>query len=571
MSAVPLPLVLRKGDHVVTAVYNEKAATLMELEASRFTGDYRECEVCFSPADPTVFAHASTSHLRCCRVSSPTATTATEGSGTSPVVETKVLFEVAMPHVVVDMCFSPRGSYLVTYAQMDPKRTPDGNLSIFAVPSGQLLRRGMQGRWPAMRWTAEEEFVVRPVQGWLHVLDGRFEGQQPQEETEEKQKEESSGERSPTSATASPTAAGAPVTTSSAAISKIDLMLARDKDIDYATSPAEGFPILALFKPFYKNQQGTFFAYRLPHLKEGPLFQLSFGRAESGTILWSRHSGKYIALLVGSESDPSGKSYYGKTTLHLVDVMARGIVDVKLKGEGETVHDCQWCPTSDELMVIHGRMPHNKATLFSKGGVPLMTFGEAPRNFVHWAPNGSAFVLGGSGNLAGDYQFFAYGAAGGDAPAGNVKALPSAQSVAPNAVLPTCTGEFSEKCSFQSWAPDSHNFLCSTVFTRLRMDNKLRFVKNNGASVLLEKYELLYGAHWVALRPPADYPKRPASPRPTGEEAAPKPQVYKPPGGTSRAAAMLRRSDDAGSPQAKQTLPVGAGAVVQKKRKKGKR
>ncbi|KAG5481991.1 hypothetical protein LSCM1_05704 [Leishmania martiniquensis] len=550
MPAELLPMVLRKDDSIVLAVYSEKAASLTELdgEANRYTGDYRECEVAFNPARPTCFAHATTTTLTYTEVVENTA--AAEDDPCRFRFQT--LFSVPMPHVAVHLAFSPKGTYLVAYAAMDPKRTPDGNLSVFETAKGVLLRRGMQARWPAMVWTADEAYVVRPVQGWMHAMNGGLAATASSTVLVEG----TDGDRGEQPDDADQDGAA----TVNGGLSKVDLMLAQDKEIEYATAPAEGRPMLALFKPFYKQRQATFCIYRLPQLRDGPLYQLNFGRAETASLFWSP-SGSYVVLLVKSERDPSGKSYYGTVQLHIIDVMNRSVTDVKLKGEGETVHDCQWSPTSDELLVIHGKMPRNKCTLFNKNGVAQMTFGEAPRNMVAWAPNGSRFVVGGSGNLAGDYQFYARPQL---AQAAGVSAGPTA--TAPVASSAACTGEFNEKCSFQKWAPDSYNFLCSTVFTRLRMDNKIVVTKLNGARVLTKKYPVLYGAHWIAMRAPDKYLPRAASPRATGEEK-PKPQAYRPPGGTSRAAALLRRDPEIAS-QAKPAGPVGATVAVQKKKRR---
>ncbi|KAG5508777.1 hypothetical protein JKF63_05275 [Porcisia hertigi] len=551
MSAGLFPMVLRKDHSLVLAVYKEKAANIAELdgEANIYTGDYRECEVAFNPARPTCFAHATTTTLTYTEVMENTAAAEDDVRRFS----FRTLFSVPMPHVAVNLAFSPKGTHLVTYAMMDQKRTPDGNLSVFETATGRLLRRGMQARWPAMVWTADEAYVVRPVQGWMHVMSGDLTATALCTDLVEGLSNEDSDQ--PTDADQD--GAGAV----NGPLSKVDLMLAQDKDIEYATAPVEGRPLLALFKPFYKQRQATFCIYRLPHLRDGSLYQVQLGRAEAASFLWSP-SGNFVALLVKCERDPSGKSYYGTVKLHIIDVMGRSITDVKLKGEGETVHDCQWSPTSDELLVIHGKMPRNKCTLFNKNGVAQMTFGEAPRNMVSWAPNGSRFVVGGSGNLAGDYQFYArpqMTQVTGSAGAGPNAAVPVVSAVA-------CTGEFNEKCSFQSWAPDSYSFLCSTVFTRLRMDNKIVVTKLNGARVLTQKYPVLYGAHWVAMHPPDKYPSRVVSPRAAGEER-PKPQAYRPPGGTSRAAALLRRDPDS-TQQAKPAGPVGATVAVPKRRRR---
>ncbi|CCW64995.1 unnamed protein product [Phytomonas sp. EM1] len=555
MSHPQLPLVLRKDDHLVVAVYDEDKSTLTELigeSTNYYTGDYRECEVCFNPAEPSMFAHATTTHLRCSYVS-----TSEEGG-----FSTKLLFEQEMPHVVIEMAFSPRGTYLVTYAMMDRKRTPGGNLSVFDVATGACLLRSMQARWPAMVWTMEEEYLVRPMQGWLHVLEGNPSGEAPAEFVNSKPAEASRG--SPTS----PNHGGGVFS----CLSKTDLMLAQDKEIAFSTCPTEGLSMLALFKPFYKQQQATLSLYRLPNLHDGALYQVPFGRSESARILWS-FGGHHIALLVQSECDSSGKSYYGTVTLHLIDVLKRSTTTIRLTGDGETVHDAQWSPTRiDELLVVHGRMPQNRATLYNKSGVKLLSLGEAPRNMAQWAPNAEGFVLGGSGNLAGDYVFYAYPAGSTAKAVSEAGARPSLSASSPS-LAPVCTGEFNEKCSFHSWAPDSHHFLCATLFTRLRMDNKVVLVKKNGARVVTVRYKELYGAHWVQMRPASAHPRRAPSPQGGESEQEAKPRVYCPPGGTSsRAAALLRRPQNSalgsGAAPAATVGPVGATLVEKKKKKK---
>lgn len=536
------PLLLQKDTALVLAVYNEAANSLTELTGEGsgvYKGDYRECSVVFHPIHRNQVAHVSTTTLTLSEIVERQPSTTTSAADGDVFFSMRTLFSVALPHVVVEMAFSPKGTYLATYAMMDAKRTPEGNLSVFEVSTGQLIRRGMQARWPAMKWSAEEAYVVRPVQGRLHVMDGSLANAEAAPSPHSPTLEE--GQASD----AWPLAKK---------MDKLDLMLAQDKEIEFQICPVDGQPILALFKPFYKQRQATFTLYRLPHICDDVLYEVSFGRAESATISWS-HSGNYIALLVKSERDPSGKSYYGTVQLHLIDVGARSITDVRLRGEGgNNIHDCQWSPTRDELLVIHGKMPRNSCTLVNQHGAALVTFGEAPRNMAKWAPNGELFVLGGSGNLAGDYQFYHH------PPVTTAKAASTAATA-------SCTGEINEKCSFQEWAPDSYHFLCSTVYTRLRMDNKIVVTKANGSRLLTQKYPMLYGAHWVTMQPPSASPRRPVSPRPTAEEK-PKSQAYCPPGGPSRAAALLRRDTTGTAPVAKPAGPVGATVVVQKKKRR---
>ncbi|RNF13811.1 translation initiation factor 2A [Trypanosoma cruzi] len=128
-------------------------------------------------------------------------------------------------------------------------------------------------------------------------------------------------------------------------------------------------------------------------------------------------------------------------------------------------------------------------------------------------------------------------------------------------------GEFNEKSSVQMWAPDSHNFFCATIFTRLRIDNKLVFFKKNGEHLLTQKYPMLYGAHWVQTQDTRLYPVRSASPRKETDKSS-KPQPYRPPHASAAAAALLRRPDSSAPMQLKPTVPPGATVVVQKKKRR---
>ncbi|ORC86394.1 translation initiation factor 2A [Trypanosoma theileri] len=532
-----LPIVLRKDDSLVLATFSENQRTLTEVESSRMTGDYRECEVCFNPVEQTAFAHATTTHVRYSQLVQP---------DKSDAWELKLMFEVEEKNVVA-LSFSTLGSVLVTYAMMDGKR-PEGNMAMYDVSTGNLLRRCVQARWPGMVWCSQEQYCVRPVQGFLHVMEGDLR----------------KGE--------------------STVLAKLDLQLPQDKEMELSMSPSN-MPILAMFKPFHKQTQGTLFIYRLPNLLEGPMYQVSFGRAESATLLWSG-SGNHIALLVKCESDKSGKSYYGTVKFFLVDVGGRNLKEIKFPS-GESVHDCQWSPAADHVMVVHGTMPRNKTTLYDKTGVALMTFGEAPRNVILWAPNGRFCVLGGTGNLAGDFVFYDLNPSSSTGKSirnnninnnngvsnqnnlniNNINNNNNRGANASSSAVALMTGEFNEKSSVQMWAPDSHVFLCATIFTRLRIDNKLVFYKNNGEHLLTQKYPILYGAHWVQTQETNLYPLRPASPRKETDKPA-KPQPYRPPHASAAAAALLRRPDSSAPKPAKPAGPPGANIVVTKKKKR---
>lgn len=702
MPSSPLPLLLQKDNSITLAVYDEASNTLTNQtqppeysknipadltkedtdpekrkkeaeEGEFFIGDYTECSIHFNPVAPASFAHVSTSTLYYSTIFRRPAPSSHTGEGNttalSPLASVygiRNLFQYPMPHIVRDMLFSPKGTYLLTYSLMDVKRQGEGNVCIFHVPTGTLCLRVRQGVWPAMRWTADEMYLVRhTLDGQLHVFSGDIQqlseplGSDVQEATNHGGGVSSSPGSLPTSSSSpltteeeaahlagghesqsgsapipSPTLSSASSSSASAApramgktLSCMMLMLSKDKEIEFHCSPSEGFPFLALFKPFEEDRPASFAVFRLPQMREmkDAFLQMSFGRAEAATMMWSP-SGNYIALLVkqatsGAASPPnstassntnrksggwgtsplptsmagntSSGTYYGKLSLRIVDIRKRTVQEVKLKSvlggssassaaaaNLDVVHDCCWRPSvrdgkhhdEDELLVIHGNMPRNRATLVSAAGVPLLTFGEGPRNMAQWSPNGEDILVGGSGNLAGDYQFFSSRSTTATTTTGSEqhhetaspRAMPAKKASSP--ASPTaqtgpgeykCVGELNEKCSMESWAPDSYHILFSTIFTRLRVDNKVVIAKKNGAKRLTQKFKALYGAHWIPVEHVEDgkegptparkgregsglggavracYPTyRAASPRPL-EEEVPKPQVYRPPGAAS--------------------------------------
>lgn len=609
-----------------------------EEKNNPFAGDYTECTIHFNPSEPASFAHPTTTTLFYSKVIRRTSSSSPHLSSSSPsslssLFAIKNIFSFPMPHVIRYMLFSPKGTYLATYSWMDTRRPNKGNLFIFHTETGKLCCRALQAVWPALSWTADEEYLVRYTQGELQVLKGnQLHLSEPSSPSCHDNTSSSSFSLPPAmAATPTPTTMLADVFSSalSPVLSSLPIKIGKEKELEFSCAPSPGFPFLGVFKPFEEGQPAVFFIFRLPQMKEASdaFVHITFGRAEAATIMWSP-SGKYVALLVkqstsaaatplasvGEEkSQQNGKkktcgwgsgvaptslssiaggggrggaggagsnSYYGKLTVSIVDVRRRTVVDVKLKsvlGGGsssataaaaahlDVVHDCCWRPRVvgrgsggcsagaevDELLVIHGNMPRNRATLVNAAdGLPLVSYGEGPRNMIRWSPDGRDLLVGGSGNLAGDYQFYS------DCPDAarafeNDKAFPKPSSPPDQEQQKSrngCIGEINEKCSVERWAPDNYHILFSTIFTRLRVDNKIVIAKKNGVKRLTEKFKALYGAYWV---PPEETeeeeeekkremkkkgdekevyrPYRAASPKPL-EAQTPKAQAYRPPG-----------------------------------------
>lgn len=487
----PLQMVLREAASVTLARLD--GATLTPSAVLQ-DGDFSECDVVFTKQQrsqqPLLFACASLTHVFI--------VSAEVGDVVQKIAEEKV----------AQLAFSPASTFLVTYANPDPKRT-DGNMAVYHVATGALVIRCVQAIWPGVEWSFDEQCCVRAATGLLMAHDGQLKDKEP--------------------------------------LAKLELQLPQGKEFLFVPAPCDQ-PLLALFKPFHKQTQASLQVFRLPNIKE-EIFASNFGRSEgAASLLWSPSSSANIALTYKVETDKSGatNSYYGSVSACIVGVRDRAVYPINLSA-GEGIHDCQWSPTSDELIIVHGVMPRNKATLYTAKGLPVYSFGEAPRNLALWAPNGKMFALGGTGNLVGEFQFY-------DRPQVAVKGDGK-------------LGYFSEKSSVQTWAPDSRHFSCATIFSRLRIDNKLMVWKHSGEAVCEIKYKgALFGAHWVPYAP-ALYKARPPSPTKAVPEKA-KPQPYRPPVASAGAAALLARNPATATGQApKPSGPVG-GQVVEEKKKK---
>ena len=482
----PLLLVLREGDAVTVSKFDGSTLT----PVSKITdGDFSECDIVFSAAHQSVFACASTTHVMIA--------SAEIGEVLQKIADDKI----------ANLMFSPCGTFLVAYAIPDPKRT-DGNMAVYNVATGTAVLRCVQSVWPGLEWSFDEQYCVRTAMGLLMVHDGKL-----------KDKE---------------------------AVSKLELQLPQGKEFVFKPAPCDQ-PLLALFRPHHKQTQASLQIFRLPNVKE-EIFATPFGRSDGAVLQWSR-SASSIAVQYKSETDKSqgaSNSYYGSVSASIVSVRDRAVYNIALTS-GEAVHDLQWSPTTDELILVHGTMPRNKATLYNAKGCPIYSFGEAPRNLIQWSPNGKMFALGGTGNLVGEFQFY-------DRPAVGVKGDGK-------------LGYFSEKSSVQVWAPDSRHFSCSTIFSRLRIDNKLMIWKHSGELCCEIKYKTpLHGVTWVPYSS-SSYKARPPSPTKVIPEKA-KPQAYRPPVASAAAAALLARNPATSVGQApKPAGPVG-GQVVEEKKKK---
>lgn len=104
-------------------------------------------------------------------------------------------------------------------------------------------------------------------------------------------------------------------------------------------------------------------------------------------------------FLAQTDSDTTGKSYYGETNLYSLslDGSFDGMVDLDKEGP---IYDFVWSPTSREFSVCYGYMPA-RTQLYDTKNKPLHSFGSEPRNFLLYQPQGKLLLSAGFGNLAG--------------------------------------------------------------------------------------------------------------------------------------------------------------------------
>lgn len=105
--------------------------------------------------------------------------------------------------------------------------------------------------------------------------------------------------------------------------------------------------------------------------------------------------------MASMDVDASGASYYGKQTLHFMNLKGDSCT-VPLSKEGP-IHSHEWSPKGNEFCVVYGYMPA-KATFFNLKCDPVFEVAEASRNSIYFNPFGNIVLLGGFGNLRGNVE-----------------------------------------------------------------------------------------------------------------------------------------------------------------------
>ncbi|KAF4615117.1 hypothetical protein D9613_003458 [Agrocybe pediades] len=273
----------------------------------------------------------------------------------------QLLQELPVPNVV-DISFSPRGTYISTWER--PVKLEDGsqhkNLRVFSASTGEELisftQKSQEG-WD-LQYTISESHAIRLVSSEIQVFR--------------------------------------PSEWSKGIVDKLRVEGATSVTLSPGLNPS-----IAVFVAEKKGAPASIKIYSLSALGSPPTCQKTFFKADRGQVKWNT-LGTQVLLLTQTEVDNSNKSYYGETGMYLLSAAGNFDCRVTLDKEGP-IHDFAWSPNSKEFGVVYGYMPA-KTMLFDQRVRTLHDFGASPHNFISFNPQGRLIALAGFGNLAGKIE-----------------------------------------------------------------------------------------------------------------------------------------------------------------------
>jgi translation initiation factor 2A len=201
-----------------------------------------------------------------------------------------------------------------------------------------------------------------------------------------------------------------------------------------------------------------------------PVAQKSFFKGDKVQMKWNPR-GSSVLVLAQTEVDRTNKSYYGETTLYLLDTDGTMDARITLDKEGP-IHDFTWSPNSREFAVIYGYMPA-KTTIYDDSAVAIHSFPIGPRNTILFSPTGRFALIAGFGNLAGQIDVYDMEK--------NFCKVSTIESGNP---------------SVCQWGPDDRYIVTATTSPRLRVDNGINIWYVSGQLVYHEDMVELYDVAW---------------------------------------------------------------------------
>ncbi|RDB19482.1 Eukaryotic translation initiation factor 2A [Hypsizygus marmoreus] len=270
----------------------------------------------------------------------------------------QLLLELAISNIV-DIRFSPRGTYLSTWER--PVKLEDGsqhkNLRVFSASTGEELiafsQKSLDG-WD-LQYTISESHAIRLVSSEIQVYR--------------------------------------PAEWSKGIVDKLKVEGASSVSLSPGLNPS-----VAVFVGEKKGAPASVKIYGLLTLAGPPTCQKSFFKADRAQIKWNT-LGTQVLVMTQTEVDNTNKNYYGETGMYLLSAAGNFDCRVTLDKEGP-IHDFAWSPNSKEFGVVYGYVPA-KTVLFDQRVRTLHDFGSATYNTISFNPQGRLLLLAGFGNLAG--------------------------------------------------------------------------------------------------------------------------------------------------------------------------
>lgn len=264
-------------------------------------------------------------------------------------------------------------------------------------------------------------------------------------------------------------------------------------------------------------------------------------------------TGTHLLFKMSQDVDQSGASYYGSSSLHLMDI-SRSCTTVVVPQESGPVHTFAWSKKDPlSFFCLSGQLPCSIMVYSASNGQPRLDLGKSRRNYLAQSADGRLALIAGFGNLPGDSDVW---------------------DMSTNRVVGVSKISWTVQCSF---SPDGYWLLSSTTSPRLRVDNGIRILRVTGDLVFSESRDELYRASWR----PTSEAARPLTP---GRKFhIPKEDVYVPKGLAAALAAsldgistlagrtMTAKSVDAHPPAKGPSLPLGLDINVDAKPKRGKK
>eukprot|EP00871_Galdieria_phlegrea_P006002 jgi/Galph1/88/GphlegSOOS_G4783.1 len=396
---------------------------------------------------------------------------------------------------VAQVIFSPKGTFLETWSRFQENSDSDvqvnpGCVTIWRTDNFEKIasfhaKNFVLECWPLVQWTQDETLAFRASSTQLFVYNGDKLDDSP--------------------------------------IQKIIL----DNFKVFVASPVSSPCYIGTFTPPRSSTPAKIAIWNAS-AKENkePIAVKSMFRADSVRFLWNK-GGAALLSWVSSDSDSSGKSYYGESFLYYCNPGKSSEfkqIDLPRKGP---IQDVCWSPDGKQFIIVYGSMPA-RATLFNWLCEPLFDFGTGTRNTISFSPHGRFLCFGGFGNLPGDLEFW-------------------------DRKRRQLLGRTSAPCTTAStWSPDSRYFLAATTFPRLRVDNGFQIFRYDGT--LIGKVSVpdeLYQLEFL----PAEPTKYPDLPSPhiaknnvaidNRNQTTPSENIYRPPALRGKKVAVSFHQDEA--------------------------